>query len=294
MQIIKLQTENDVLSYLTKNSNKVTINHVVIWPEAAQTFIDISNIKRTVRKSRVNLLAKSMIANHWHLINNGIALDENCDFIDGQHRMLAVIKAETPQEFYLHTGLKAETKAVIDTGAARTFADTLKISGYTGHGSMTTIGAAVRILYVYKTNPEVLRTSAKEGRGNSIKYNIPHDTLLDFTDSLNKEHLWNASNRANTSYTNVIGVNKSSLTAVYYISAEQDIFKSESFSNKISYGENLKKGDPELTLRNGVGRSRYIRNTMHFLLYLKAWDKSYNSNSMHYFTFNENEKIPQY
>jgi hypothetical protein len=282
-----LKTENDVLNYLAKNSGKLTVAHVLIHPEAAQAFIDIDNLKRPVRLVRVRKLAQAMAMERWKLINNGIAIDANGDFIDGQHRMLAVVLSKVPSEFYLHTGLEPATRTVIDTGTPRKFADTLVISGYAGHGSMTTEGAAIRLLYAYVYEPESLRENKT---GGSVA--VPHDIMIEFTNTLNANNLHLADTYAAGIYRVNQAFNKSALMAVLYLALEVDSYTAQSFAVRLQAGENLMAGDPELTVRNGVYKLKGLRNPQHFLVYLKAWNRRINNKQMKVLSVRDSEAIP--
>ena len=76
---------------------RVTIEE--ISPEDAQKYIETMGRNRTVRSKKTNKYSQDMNNGKWELTHQGIAFDKNGRLIDGQHRMLAVIKSGTHQLF---------------------------------------------------------------------------------------------------------------------------------------------------------------------------------------------------
>jgi hypothetical protein len=284
---IKLQTEEDVLNYLEKYMEKLHVQHTIIFPEAAKTFLDIDNVKRTLRTNKVELFAKTMLSGKWRLINNGIAIDLNGDLVDGQHRMQAIVLADIPVEFYLHTGLEANVKTVIDTGTFRSLADSLKISGFGGHGSMTNIGAATRLLFMYETQPHMLPTMKKA----SNAFNVTHEEFVEFASALNKEKLFIAETLAQRIQKQNRGFNRSAMSALLYMALLKDTYEAHAFAERLITGVNLQPNDPELALRNQVIRID-ARNSWHLLLYIKAWNARRAGRTMQFVRFREGEIVP--
>lgn len=109
-----------------------------IRPKQAQEWIDRShNIRqRFLSPRRVDKLAHAIIDGQWQLTHQAIALNAKGEVLDGQHRLAAIVQAGKELGDDLEVPLLVAYEAdpatfdVIDTGAARSTADTLKIAGF--------------------------------------------------------------------------------------------------------------------------------------------------------------------
>lgn len=84
---------------------------------------------RPVKDSHVRWLSTMIKAGKWRLNGEAVLLDQDGKLLDGQHRLYAVIEAETPIETYVVRGVDRDYFATIDTGAGRTVGDVLGIKG---------------------------------------------------------------------------------------------------------------------------------------------------------------------
>lgn len=96
-----------------------------ITPEIAAAWLDQNKINRKVKKSVVTKYAADMKARRWLLSFDAIRFSVDGDLLDGQHRLLACIAADTPFTSQVVYNLPAEMRSVIDTGASRSVADVL-------------------------------------------------------------------------------------------------------------------------------------------------------------------------
>lgn len=84
--------------------------------------------QRKIRASAVKRYAEDMRAGAWRVTHQGIAFDTEGNILDGQHRLLAVVKANVPVQMQVTTNLPAEgVMDSIDCGAARSVANQLQI-----------------------------------------------------------------------------------------------------------------------------------------------------------------------
>ncbi len=125
-----------------------------ITPKIAQEWLDRSHdvTQRSLSKRRVNRFVHAMLEGQWQLTHQALALDDKERVIDGQHRLAAVIQAgqtkpDITLDMWVAHGADPASFDVVDTGAARTTADALKIAGYT---NTNVLAAAVRTTLVYE------------------------------------------------------------------------------------------------------------------------------------------------
>jgi hypothetical protein len=124
-----------------------------VTPKRAQDWLDRSHDvqQRALSKNRVERMVHAIHAGQWVLTHQAIAIDPTGRVFDGQHRLHAIVLAgtEIPDlELDVLVAWDAEPASfdVIDTGAARTAADTLKIAGF---ANVNVLAASIRSLLTY-------------------------------------------------------------------------------------------------------------------------------------------------
>ncbi len=101
-----------------------------ITPEYAAELLGNNSINRHIRKQHVVDLARAMKHGEWMLNGEAIRVSKSGQLLDAQHRLLAVIEADTPIESVVITGLDDEVMHTVDRGKARSLGDTLRIAGH--------------------------------------------------------------------------------------------------------------------------------------------------------------------
>lgn len=108
----------------------------IITPDIAKTYLatmdqpnGIPVYQRHLSKNRVYELAKDIKAGGWRLTHQSIAFNLDGVLIDGQHRMNAVIMANTPIQSWVHRNVPQKAMACIDIGAKRSVCDSLNAQG---------------------------------------------------------------------------------------------------------------------------------------------------------------------
>lgn len=109
---------------------KVTHRTMQVGPELATTWLEKNTANRQVRPSRVKEYAQAMTDGRWLYTADPIRFDEAGRLIDGQHRLLAVVRSGTEQQMHVVRGLAPQAQDALDTGAARTASDALKVRGF--------------------------------------------------------------------------------------------------------------------------------------------------------------------
>ena len=122
-----------------------------ITPEYAQEILDQkNNNNRTIKQTNLNRLVKAIDNDEWQVTNQGIAFDSEGNLLDGQHRLLAIVKTGQALKIMVARNMHPEIFNVVDTGTARMASDVLHISGC-GNSSKT-IAAAIKNYIFYKKN----------------------------------------------------------------------------------------------------------------------------------------------
>lgn len=280
--MIELKTGDDVLKMLDTACDVKSV-HALVHPDAARALLEINTRNRTILYNRVKTHVQSIRDGRWKLITDGIGIDWNGDLFNGQHRLLAIIEADTPCEVFFMTGLDPEGRLVTDVGRARTMTDQLQMNGY-GAGRTHT-AAALRLLY--RLDHDLITTV------NAFKsMAVPHDVLMDYLrTSINYEELNDAVNAAHMAAVSA-GVNRSSYAAFMYMVRQIDGPASARFHEALVSGANLEKHDPILTLRGVLARLQEHRNNVwHLAMYAKTWNAWRAGRKMEYMAVRPDEKV---
>lgn len=108
----------------------MTNNLITISPDLAKKWLAMNHPNnRGVVISRVRQYADDMQNGRWRITHQGIAFDEKGRLVDGQHRLLAVIQADTSVNMYVASGLDEASIFAIDGGRSRNLPNILEITG---------------------------------------------------------------------------------------------------------------------------------------------------------------------
>lgn len=103
----------------------------LITPEKAREYLGNQFRNRAIRKTKIRDYVRQMKIDKWLLNGEPLIFDKNGRLIDGQHRLTAVIEADTPQMFDIRRNVDASAAATIDTGASRRMFEQLTIGKLT-------------------------------------------------------------------------------------------------------------------------------------------------------------------
>lgn len=143
--------ELDVADVQTKESGKLAYRreYIPVTPRMAKGLLDqVHPDQRHHRDARVEQYAQDMRQGNWREdTEDSILIDWNGFLIDGQNRLRGIMESGHTVKFWVVWGVDPAVMAVKDTGAARTVADSLRISGR-GNGltqaELLTLGAIAR------------------------------------------------------------------------------------------------------------------------------------------------------
>lgn len=97
-----------------------------ITPEIAEALLLRNLGNRKIRPAVVDRYARDLIEDRWHFIGDPLVIDENGHLRQGQHRLLAIIKAGKPMDVPIVFDVPARAFAAMDTGSKRSTSDQLK------------------------------------------------------------------------------------------------------------------------------------------------------------------------
>jgi hypothetical protein len=124
-----------------KEFNEMRTSIVHVTPKMAKEWLQTNRNNRHVNNNKVAIYAADMMCGRWGLTHQGIAFDENGNLIDGQHRLLAVIKADCEVVMNVSTGVPNDAKWLLDTGLKRQPSHAIEMSGFK---NSTRLAAAIK------------------------------------------------------------------------------------------------------------------------------------------------------
>lgn len=119
--------EREAIDRLTARAASGTVEMVQMTPGMALALLERNQQNRPVARSRVEVYARDMVAGAWQVNNQGIALGADGRLFDGQHRLLAVVRARRTVPMLVVSGLPDTVRGTIDQGRLRSLGDNLRI-----------------------------------------------------------------------------------------------------------------------------------------------------------------------
>lgn len=241
----------------------ITVRRKTVTPRMAKTWLakNVEN-NRHPKSGRVPMLARDMKEGKWQTdTGEMIKFAEDGQLIDGQNRLRAVILADVDVTFDVAYGVPLAAMTVIDSGAARTAADTLKILGSAGHSPL--LASIVRWVLMWEqgdlmggsgpyrpTTPEIYERYQAESK------------LFDGVTA-----------RASDCQKRGLGTGRPAGMA-YYLFQKINEQEAHAFFDQYISGADLPGKSPVLALRNKIARSRVDRLTRpeQLALFIRAWN----------------------
>lgn len=159
-----------------------SIKPQLITPAYAAELLKMNTNNRAIRQSKVDALAESMRKGEWELSNDAITISEGNVLLNGQHRLMAVVKSGVPCNFIVYTGAPDSTFDIMDTPSLRKVSDVIQRKGGTNTVRMqATIAAVSRWIDDYENNWETLFRFDNHARGTrreAITYYEEHKDIL--------------------------------------------------------------------------------------------------------------------
>lgn len=231
--------------------NGPSVRRVVVDAALAKRWLAENPRNRPIQKAYVRELAAQMRDGRWRFAGDPIRRAEGNALLDGQHRLHAVIEADTAVPFFVIEGMDPNAQDVMDRGRKRTIGHVLSIHGAT---SGNTLAAALGWLHAFEH-----RTVKRHGGERSASSYATPQEILDLwakhPDLEKSLRMNNAIQQAPFRYSPSLGV------ALHYRMSRIDPDAADEFFERLISGTELVKGDAiyvlrEQLMRNSVQRLR--------------------------------------
>lgn len=240
----------------------ITYRRITITPALARAYLVVNaENNRNVKRSKIESYARDMLSGNWNSDSGEtIKLSETGRLIDGQNRMHAVIKAGIPIDFDIAHGLPDAAMLVLDSGASRTGADALKVSGATDRMRS---GAIVRWSILWDAGVFM-------GQGGAV---APTNTEINTRYLSDPDGYDSAATRSSDCQRRGLGAGRVAGMA-FYLFARIDREQTHQFFDQFISGANLVQNSGPLVLRNRLARIRMDRITgpEQLALFIRSWN----------------------
>jgi len=243
--------------------SKTFQQHIVtVTPAVAEIWLGHNADNRPLRQAQVDALTGAIQRGEWKLDGSPIRFDTNGNLVDGQHRLWAIIEADTPVEVAVVVGLEPDTRLTVDSALAkRSTSDTLRMGG---HPQATQLASTINHFWKWQI-AEAIRTSRLPSIQQALAVLAEHPGLensLKDVGAIRKR----------------FRLASGMIAATHYVFATIDADDANTFFEALKEGTNLAPGDPILVLRNYletqlvVGASSRANKLTHQALIIKAWN----------------------
>lgn len=245
---------------------------------------------RVLNVNTAMLYADEMSNGGWRMQGDPIRIDDKNRLIDGQHRLEAVIRADTTVPFLMISGFPTETFSTIDTGRKRLPKDALHTAGYPSSNQVASILSTVVRL---RDGVGIPWETALVGRG------ITPATLVELA-AMFDEDFPGQLTTALTIYGRVGAAclsGAAALAAVYLLTSDD---RALAFCDSVIGGVGLQPTDPAYVLRGRLmrvqagkrnGATAAVRQVP--ALVVKAWNAYCRGEAMQKLKVNEGELVQE-
>jgi hypothetical protein len=130
-----------------------------VTPTQAAKWLENNKSNRPVKNWAVNKYAKDLLAGNWATNHQGIAFDNSGNLVDGQHRLLAIIKSGVSVDMVVAYGAE---RFGVDRLAPRSMLDDIKysdLSNWIASNHLSVANAMIELMSTGTASAKAERTS---------------------------------------------------------------------------------------------------------------------------------------
>jgi hypothetical protein len=260
----------------------VKVGILIITLEQAEKMLERNTNNRSPKLGKMSEYAIDMKEGKWDFNGVPIIFGQSGRLLDGQNRLMAVVRSKTAIKSLVVTGVPEKTFTTIDTGASRSGRDVLTIIGVTPRKASIISALIKRIIMEKRGRRNTMwSTSGNASQGHLANYRskVTNQEIIDYYKA-NKNILDHRYDFSINLYEKVIKIlDFARFIYAYSILSEIHIFDAEIFFTKLATGLNLGEDDPIYVLREKLidikSKSTDIEKIPgwhYWALIVKAWN----------------------
>lgn len=272
---------------LRSNSARQQMELIEVTPDLAAKWLESNTGNRRISNTVVQRYASDMKAGRWrHPTGEALIFDRLGRLQQGQHRLLAILAAETPIMFWVMWNAEPEDFAVLDQGLKRSVANVI---GMTGEGDSNNLATVARVSLLIRD----YRHRSWGGLGPAAS----RQEVLDFY----KEHTdvvrWATQHARAARAAARVPLAQYGALAVNVFLMSQSLHQWDFFHQQVINGDMLPTGSPALALRNWCIRQNSVPNggegqQMRAAICIKAWNAHVTSRDIKVLSWKSSELMP--
>lgn len=238
---------------------------VKIGPSLAESLLLNNHNNRPVTDSNVKKIANAMQTGEWTYNAEPIRFDDDGVLLDGQHRLLALIKSNMTFEFKVITGFSPEIFTTLDVGKTRSGSDILSIAGFDNH---RILDHAANFVFKFVT---------KGSKSHANYKNLTHKELVKFVKS---EPFLEESAQFYVDVKklqNMKILSPKVIAGMHFLLGKKDAFEAKIFLKRLVTGEDNPSDSPIFVLRNRLIDNKMSNKKLNTddinKLIITAWNK---------------------
>lgn len=262
---------------------------MTITPQEAREWLDTKNSNnRPVSENAVSKYAQEMKDGRWRLNGQSIIFNKSGQLANGQHRLIACVRSNTPFETLVTWGVEDEAFDTIDDCNTRSLADVLHIKG---EASSTLLAAGVRFLWEYATG----QVEHKDLRHGRIATKPLLEATLDKHRNITSSVKFYAILKARPGG---LMIPASMAIGLHYIFSLVDEKKADEFFSRMQSGLELTDDNPVYILRARLiagqkeASTKLTRSAM-FYYTVTSWNAYVSGTYMKRLVFNPDTPVPE-
>lgn len=257
----------------------------IIGPTEAAEMLRSKGHNRRLRPAVVMRFAGAIERGEWELNGEAVKFSQDGVLLDGQHRLHAVIRAGKPIKTIVLRGLDPSMQDTMDTGAPRTFADSLKLQRY---ANPSELAAAVRIVWALETKglPPGTNVTVQATNRELSAMLAAHPGIIASVES--------ACDKVRRSH---LGIGGGMGAALHYLIKRDAPGSVDDFFDALTTGADLSQDDAVFVLRRFLLRERQSARRLERLaisaLIIKAFDRWRRNEPTTILAWRRDEKFPE-
>lgn len=259
--------------------------HVLVTPALAVELLSINEDNRRVARNKVVEWANVMRQGRWRNTHQAIAIDDDGNVLDGQHRLHAVVETGIPVWMRVWFGESRDVFPVLDRGANRMAAQFVDVK------NATVVTAAAKLLAVIDNTTDAVKVEA----GIKPRYDSMENNIESF-------ERWRAELTRNSSACvsvyHATRINSSMLLATVAMASQtQYADQIEEFLVGLKDGIGFTEGDPRAALRQrwavGYRELSTTQRRSGMATVIKAWNYYVEQQPVRQLRIGPNEPMPR-
>lgn len=149
----------------------------IITPEKATELLAANTCNRSISKDRLARYAGAMSRGEWVWNGDTIKVAHDGTLLDGQHRLLAVVKSGVTIETEMVVDLPRTVFDTIDQGQPRTYGQILAMLGV---GKAKDVASIARCIYIYEKHGDPFYPTAQGPSAKQIENLVIEDGEIEY------------------------------------------------------------------------------------------------------------------